>query len=124
MHWGAGPTTAICSITWKRACSARWWWHEDALENETKCRTLAGGRVGHDAGIAGAGTEPGRHADAGARTSGENQIQTEARAFRRQVDARHGHVFDAGRQCAAGRAQRRLLERLHLRSADRYGHAG
>src|SRR6188768_3501017 len=28
MHSGTGLITATCSTTWKRACSAKWWWHE------------------------------------------------------------------------------------------------
>src|SRR6185437_1396381 len=38
----AGPTTATCFTTWKRACSARWWWHESAHQDDG-----VSGRAGH-----------------------------------------------------------------------------
>ena len=34
MFLDVGRGTVTCCITWMRACSARWWWHESVIHNK------------------------------------------------------------------------------------------
>src|SRR3546814_3838204 len=49
---GAGPTTATCCITWKRACSARWWCHDHASSKHLNRSAPLGFAGGTAAGFA------------------------------------------------------------------------
>src|SRR5690348_9074440 len=84
----AGPITAICFTTWKRACSARWWWHEH--ENASW-----GDPVRTDDGCCDGAAVCGQ---AGCNPQRADATPTRSSAFGARggvlLHARHGHVID------------------------------
>src|SRR5580698_4740526 len=100
MRLATGPTTAICSTTWRRACSARWWWHERAkkVDRRDPCAAVV--------------RQYGRGAAGGPRHAGDaDVIQQRSGIDARDVDAGHawhGHAAEeaeaeAGQQSCSGK---------------------